>query len=296
MNAVTTLSLASPAKLNLMLHITGRRPDGYHQLQTLFQLLDYGDTLHFANREDTDITLTPAIEGVAESDNLIVKAARLLQQCSDRAVGADIRIDKILPMGGGLGGGSSNAATTLLGLNHLWKLGLSVDQLAALGLQLGADVPVFIRGESAWAEGVGEQLQAVELPERCYCVIKPPCEVATAEIFSHKQLTRDSSPITIAAVFEQGGRNDCEATVRELYPAVDTALTWLNKVLTGLNQDTDKDFMSARLTGTGACIFAEFADRESAQHVLDKLPNELQGFIANGVNISPVHKTLNMQR
>lgn len=295
MNKKTSLTLPAPAKLNLMLHITGRRADGYHQLQTLFQLLDVGDTLHFKVRNDAKITLSPGIEGLAEQENLIVRAAQLLQSKTHQIVGADIRLEKILPMGGGLGGGSSNAATTLLALNQLWNLHLSIDQLATLGLELGADVPVFVRGESAWAEGIGEQLQAVNLPDKFYCVIKPPCEVSTGEIFSHKQLTRDSSPITIAAVFEHEDRNDCEAIVRELYPAVDVALEWLNNVITDLGQGKKKNVKPARLTGTGACIFAEFSDHGSAQHVLDKLPSELQGFIARGVNISPLHKQLKLQ-
>lgn len=295
MNEKKTLTLPAPAKLNLILHITGRRADGYHQLQTVFQLLDVGDTLHFKIRNDTKITLNPALEGVANQDNLIVRAARLLQSKTHKIVGADIQLDKFLPMGGGLGGGSSNAATTLLALNQLWELPLSIDQLATLGLELGADVPVFVRGESAWAEGIGEQLQPLNLPHKFYCVIKPPCEVSTEEIFSHKQLTRDSSPITIAAVFEQDDRNDCEAIVRALYPAVDVALEWLNNVITDFGQDAKKHVKPARLTGTGACIFAEFSDHKSAQQILDKLPSELQGFIAQGVNISPVHKLLKLQ-
>ncbi|MFT5691625.1 MAG: 4-diphosphocytidyl-2-C-methyl-D-erythritol kinase [Oceanicoccus sp.] len=295
MNEKNSLTLLAPAKLNLMLHITGRRADGYHQLQTIFQLLDSGDTLHFNVRNDAKVTLIPALKGVANQDNLIVRAAQLLQSKTNQVVGVDIQLEKKLPMGGGLGGGSSNAATTLLALNQLWKLDFSIDQLATLGLELGADVPVFVRGESAWAEGIGEQLHPLNLPDKFYCVIKPPCEVSTEEIFSHKQLTRDSSPITIAAVFEQGDRNDCEAIVRELYPEVGIALEWLNNVITDFGQDTKKNVKPARLTGTGACIFAEFSDHKSAQHVLDKLPSELQGFVAQGVNISPVHKQLKLQ-
>ena len=276
-------SLLSPAKLNLMLHITGRRDDGYHLLQTVFQLLDYGDTLHFSLRDDHTITLTPEIAGVALDDNLIIRAARLLQQKADncpgsRVTGVDISIDKILPMGAGLGGGSSNAATTLLALNQLWNLQLSIAELADLGLQLGADIPVFVKGRSAWAEGVGEQLQAIEIPETWYFVARPGCEVATAEIFCHKQLTRNTSPITIAAFFEQGGGNDCEAVARMLYPQVDSALTWLNR------------YAPAQLTGTGACVFASLPDRQSALQILQQLPGELQGFVAKGVNVSPAHQ------
>ncbi|MEE8057143.1 MAG: 4-(cytidine 5'-diphospho)-2-C-methyl-D-erythritol kinase [Pseudomonadales bacterium] len=281
---MTSYSLLSPAKLNLMLHITGRRLDGYHQLQTVFQLLDYGDTLHFTRREDSDITLMPDIVGVAKEDNLIIRAARLLQQHSPCHLGVDIRLEKVLPLGGGIGGGSSNAATTLLALNQLWNSGFKLDYLANLGLQLGADVPVFIRGHSAWAEGVGEQLQAIEIPETWYIVIKPDCEVSTADIFSHKQLTRNTAPITIAAVFKQGSRNDCEPIVRTLYPQVDSALKWLNSLTI--------DGSPARLTGTGACVFASFPDPVSAQQILHQLPKGLQGFVAKGVNVSPTHLAL----
>jgi 4-diphosphocytidyl-2-C-methyl-D-erythritol kinase len=281
-NTIHQLHLLSPAKLNLMLHITGRRADGYHQLQTVFQLLDYGDTLHYQLRSDTQITLSPDIAGVASADNLIVRAARLLQQSTTSPSGVDIHIEKILPMGGGIGGGSSNAATTLLALNQLWNLHLSIDQLAALGLQLGADVPVFIRGHSAWAEGIGEQLQAIEIPETWYVVLRPECAVSTAEIFSHKQLTRNTSPITIPAFFEQGGHNDCEAVVRALYPAVDAAIKWLNH------------YSPARLTGTGSCVFASLPDQQSALQIINQLPENIQGFAARGVNISPTHRELGL--
>lgn len=283
---MSQLSLLSPAKLNLMLHITGRMNNGYHQLQTIFQLLDYGDTLHFNAREDSAINLTPAIAGVTNDDNLIIKAARLLQAHCTEPRGADIQLEKILPMGGGIGGGSSNAATTLLALNSLWDLHLSLTQLAEIGLSLGADVPVFVKGRSAWAEGIGEQLQAIDIPATCYLVLKPDCEVSTAEIFSHKQLTRNTSPITIAAFFEKGGQNDCEPVVRQLYPQVDSALKWLNS-------HTDSE-NPARLTGTGCCVFARFSDSLSAQKTLQQLPKGLSGFIAKGVDISPTHTALNL--
>lgn len=283
---MNTLSLLSPAKLNLMLHITGVREDGYHLLQTVFQLLDYGDTLRFSPRDDNLITLNPAITGVPHDDNLIVKAARLLQQQAPETCGVDIELNKVLPMGGGIGGGSSNAATTLLALNQLWELHLTTDQLAEMGLQLGADVPVFVRGHSAWAEGIGEQLQALDIAETWYLVIKPDCEVSTAEIFSHKQLTRNTSPITIAAFFEQGTFNDCEQVVRKLYPQVDAALKWLT--------DHSANNRPARLTGTGACVYTDFPDRQSAQKVICKLPEGLQGFIAKGVDVSPSHLALNL--
>lgn len=274
------LTLVSPAKLNLFLHVTGRRTDGYHTLQTLFQLLDYGDTLQFA--DSPTLTLCPQLAGVAPEDNLIMRAARLLQRATGCGKGAAITLDKRLPLGGGIGGGSSNAATTLLALNTLWDLRLSLAELAALGLQLGADVPVFVRGRSAWAEGVGEHLEPVDLPARNYLILVPPCQVSTALIFSQQALTRNSSAITIAAFLREGGRNDCEAVVRQLYPEVAFALDWLS------------NFAPARMTGTGACVFASFAERTAANAVLQQLPAGYTGFVAQGVNHSPVHRALGL--
>ena len=278
------LTLLSPAKLNLFLHITGRRADGYHTLQTAFQLLNYGDTLHFA--ENAALTLTPDLLGVASADNLIMRAAQLLRQHTGCARGAAMQLEKRLPMGGGIGGGSSNAATTLLALNQLWDLHLSIDELAALGLQLGADVPVFVRGDSAWAEGVGEQLQPLPLPARNYLILVPPCAISTARIFSQPTLTRNTSPITIAAFLREGGHNDCEPVAKKLYPEVDFALSRLSK------------FAPAQMTGTGACIFASFVERAAAERALQQLKHELptnyRGFIAGGVNRSPVHTALNI--
>jgi 4-diphosphocytidyl-2-C-methyl-D-erythritol kinase len=276
-----TLTLPAPAKLNLFLHITGQREDGYHTLQTLFQLLDFGDELSFSLRDDDEIRLEPEIEGVPHEDNLIVKAARLLQTHSNKLQGANIHLTKLLPMGGGIGGGSSNAATTLLALNQLWQTQLTLPELAKLGRQLGADVPVFIEGNSAWAEGVGEQLQALELPEKWYLVLTPNCHVSTAEIFSHKDLTRDTPSITVAAFLEQGGVNDCQPLVRSLYNEVDSALSWLSQ------------FGDAKMTGTGACVFAAFDNKASAEAVLAKTPNTLNGFVACAINHSSVHKLLN---
>lgn len=281
-----TLELLSPAKLNLFLHILGRRDDGYHQLQTVFQLLDYGDTMTFSLRSDEQINITPPIPGVNNEDNLITKAARLLATHANHPLGADITLKKILPMGGGIGGGSSNAATTLLALNQLWELNLSIDLLAKIGLQLGADVPVFVRGKTAWAEGVGEELQAIDIAECWYLVVKPDCEVSTAKIFSHKQLTRNTSPITIAAFFGQGVRNDCENVVRSTYPEIDNALNWLS-------QHTSHN-SPARLTGTGACIFARFPNQHSAQQIFSQLPEGMQGFVAKGVSESPTHRMLKL--
>jgi 4-diphosphocytidyl-2-C-methyl-D-erythritol kinase len=278
---MTSLTLLSPAKLNLFLHITGRRPDGYHNLQTLFQLLDYGDTLSFHTRIDGEITLAPELPGVTFEHNLIIKAARALEPYKSAHAGIDIHLEKRLPMGGGIGGGSSNAATTLVALNHLWGCGLSKSQLQTIGLQLGADVPVFINAQTAWAEGVGEELQAIEMQPKWFLVIQPDCHVSTAEIFSHKDLTRDTSAIKVAAFLERGGQNDCEALVRKLYQQVDNALIWL--------QNFDRN---ARMTGTGACVFASFASAEEALNVQAQLPKYLPGFVAQGVNQSPLYKLL----
>jgi 4-diphosphocytidyl-2-C-methyl-D-erythritol kinase len=285
--AMPSLTLPAPAKLNLFLHIVGRRADGYHQLQTLFQLLDYGDALTFTPRDDGEICLRSegaVPEDLAAEDNLVMKAARGLAAAAaergQQVRGADIVLDKRLPAGGGLGGGSSDAATTLLGLDHLWGLALGEDTLAALGARLGADVPVFVRGRSAWAEGIGEQLAPVDLPERWYLVIHPGCAVSTAEVFQHPELTRDTPMTTIAAFFAGDTRNDCENLVRRLAEPVDKALIWLQK------------FGNAALTGSGACVFASFASERAARAALSAMqreaPRSWQGFVARGVNRSPV--------
>lgn len=275
------LTLPAPAKLNLMLHITGRRADGYHNLQTLFQFIELCDELSFRLRDDDQLTLEPQIDGVDFEDNLIIKAARALQANSDKALGADIRLTKQLPMGGGLGGGSSDAATTLLALNHLWQLQLSFDQLADIGLTLGADVPVFVRGQAAFAEGVGEILTPTpELDEPWYLVVAPQVHVNTGKIFSNKCLTRDTDPISIRTALRREGNNDCQAVVSTLYPEVGKALNLLN------------NFSPAKLTGTGACIFSSFGSEAEAIRVSDQLPAEYVSFVAKGVNTSPVHKIL----
>ncbi|OZY45642.1 4-(cytidine 5'-diphospho)-2-C-methyl-D-erythritol kinase [Pseudomonas lundensis] len=274
------LILPSPAKLNLMLHILGRREDGYHELQTLFQFLDYGDEMTFSVREDGEIRLLTEFAGVPHDHNLIVKAARQLQAQSGCTLGIDIHIDKILPMGGGIGGGSSNAATTLLGLNHLWGLDWSEDQLAALGLNLGADVPVFVRGHAAFAEGVGEKLSPEYPEEPWYVVLVPQVSVSTAEIFSHPLLTRNSLPIKVRPVPKGNSRNDCEAVVTELYPDVRKALNLLGK------------YTEAKLTGTGSCIFGAFPNEADADKVLHLLADTLTGFVAKGSNVSMLHRKL----
>ena len=278
---MNTLTLMSPAKLNLFLHITGRRADGYHNLQTLFQLLDYGDELSFHLRQDGRITLEPGIPGVEFEQNLIIRAARLLEPHRQSAQGVDIRLLKRLPMGGGIGGGSSNAATTLVALNHLWQCNLGMSELLQFGLTLGADVPVFIQAQTAWAEGVGERLQPIEMQTKWFLVVQPVCHVSTAVIFSHKDLTRNTPAIKVAAFLERGGRNDCETLVRRLYPQVDEALNWLAKF--------DNN---AQMTGTGACVFASFESAEKAQFVQAQLPKHLPGFVAQGINQSPLYKWL----
>lgn len=277
---LTELHLPAPAKLNLFLHITGRRADGYHSLQTVFQLLDYGDALHFRVRQDGHIGLQCNDQALAYEDNLVIKAAKLLQAHAATPLGADIILDKKLPAGGGLGGGSSDAATALLGLSWLWGIPVDVDALAEIGLALGADVPVFVRGHSCWAEGVGEQIQPITLPEKWFVVLTPNCHISTADIFNAQELTRNTSPITMSAFLRGGGHNDCQPVVLQRYPGVDLALRWLSR------------FATARMTGTGASVFATFDSAAEAQAVLEQRPGDLAGFIARGVNISPTHRIL----
>jgi 4-diphosphocytidyl-2-C-methyl-D-erythritol kinase len=271
------LDLLSPAKLNLFLHITGRRADGYHTLQTLFQLLDWGDSLRFEVNDSGEITLDGPDLGIPSQDNLIIRAAHALPR---GRCGAHITLDKRIPAGGGLGGGSSNAATTLLALNHLWQLGLDRAALQSIGAGLGADVPVFVAGHTAWAEGIGEILTPLELPLDWYLVVHPDCHVVTGEIFSHRELTRNTAPIKIAAFFEGASRNDCQKLVRRLYPKVDKALIFLEK------------FGEARLTGTGACAFVRFDSRADAEAASSQAPPEWRCIVAQGINESPVISAL----
>ncbi|MEH0832609.1 4-(cytidine 5'-diphospho)-2-C-methyl-D-erythritol kinase [Pectobacterium cacticida] len=279
----------APAKLNLFLYITGQRADGYHLLQTLFQFLDYGDTLTIQTRSDDRIILHTPVDGVDNEHNLIVCAARLLQQYSERHAirptrfGADICIEKRLPMGGGLGGGSSNAATVLVALNHLWQTGLNIDTLAELGLTLGADVPVFIRGHAAFAEGIGEQLTPADPPEKWYLVAHPGVNIATPLVFADPELKRNSPRRDLASLLNQTFVNDCEAIVRKRFPEVEQRLSWL------------LEYAPARLTGTGACVFAEFDTEFAARQVLDQAPEWLNGFVARGVNLSPLQRKLSGQ-
>ncbi len=274
----------APAKLNLFLHITGQRADGYHELQTVFQFLSVGDTLQFEITEQADIQLLTPIIGVADEDNLVMRAAKLLQTRGNIQQGAKISLDKVLPMGGGLGGGSSNAATTLVALNQLWQVGLSVDELADLGLALGADVPVFVCGNAAWAEGVGEILSPINPPEPWYVVISPLCSVSTADIFADADLTRDCPRITMSRFLSGEGSNIFEAVVIKKYPAVADALTWLAQ------------FGDARMTGTGACVFARFEDQAQAEQVFASRPLGWQGFVAKGCNHSDLYMSGLMTR
>ncbi|SES10811.1 4-diphosphocytidyl-2-C-methyl-D-erythritol kinase [Vreelandella subterranea] len=280
---MTTLTLPAPAKLNRLLHITGRREDGYHRLQTLFQIIDLCDQLTLTSRDDGVIQLATRVPGVADDDNLIARAAKLLQQASGTHLGATLTLDKTLPMGGGVGGGSSDAATTLVGLNALWRLGFSLDELAALGLRLGADIPVFVHGHTAWAEGVGEQLTPVTLDTPWFVIIHPGVSVSTQAVFQDPQLTRDSRPITMARALQGGAsewRNDCEAVVKRHYPAIAQALDWLSQ------------HAPSRLTGTGACVFAAFEDAQTAHAVAEAAGHHGSAWVARGLNTSPLHDAL----
>lgn len=309
------LQLPSPAKLNLFLHITGQREDGYHNLQTLFQLLDYGDTVTLTRRNNAQIRFIEnsaaqqtAFDSINPEDNLAVRAAQALRKATGFSGGVDINIEKRIPMGAGLGGGSSNAATVLVGLNKMWRLDLNINQLADIGLALGADVPVFIRGVSCFAEGVGEQIQAVEIPQKSYLVVKPSVNIPTSAIFSHPQLTRDSRTIRIAAFFEQGEiqqsvsvkssrrialqtlektRNDCQAVVSKVYPQVADLIEELCQ------------YGQARLSGTGSCVFLPTDSEEQALKVANKLKESknvdiknYDYFICKGVNQSPLFSYL----
>ncbi|MEC8746399.1 MAG: 4-(cytidine 5'-diphospho)-2-C-methyl-D-erythritol kinase [Pseudomonadota bacterium] len=260
----------SPAKLNLFLHVTGQRANGYHELQTAFQLLDWGDRMHFEITETPGITLHPPVAGVPNEDNLIFRAAAALGLPEDRGVA--ISIEKVIPMGGGLGGGSSNAAVTLLALNDLFDLGHSVDELAVKGAALGADVPVFVRGTSAWAEGVGDELTPLELPTRWFVIIYPDCHISTQEIFGAPELTRNTPPITVSAFFEGPVRNDLQPVVESRYEQVSTAIKWLS------------NHGSAMMTGSGACVFASFQSQAEAQRVAEAANGEFSVFVAKGIN------------
>ena len=267
---------AAPAKLNLSLLVTGRRADGYHLLQTVFRFIDFADQIHLTVRHDGRIERTTALAGVAANDDLTVRAARLLQQAAGVTLGVDIAVDKQLPLGGGLGGGSSDAATVLIALNRLWQLYWPPQRLQALALSLGADVPVFIFGESALATGVGEELTPLALPPAWYVVLMPPVGVATAGIFQDQDLIRDSIPLTIPPFSFVAGRNDLEAVVCRHYPEVEAHLAWL------------KQRGAARMTGSGACVFAEFGSEAEARELLAGLPQTMRGIVARGLDRHPL--------
>jgi 4-diphosphocytidyl-2-C-methyl-D-erythritol kinase len=271
---------AAPAKLNLLLRVLGRRSDGYHLLQTVFRLIDYGDELRFRVRDDGVIARVNDVPGVPAVDDLCVRAAQALQQASGSARGADILLDKRLPLGGGLGGGSSDAATTLLALNELWNTGLSRTQLIDLAMKLGADVPVFVFGENALAEGIGEQLLALNLPPAWYVVLCPPVMVSTATVFSHPQLKRDSQKVTIQGftdAMSEGAVNDLQALVVGQYPEVARHLEWLSR------------YGRALMTGSGACVFAAFDAESAARRVFAQLPANMRGFVASGLQRHPLY-------
>lgn len=285
------LTLPAPAKINLMLHIVGRRPDGYHRLQTLFQLLDFGDTLTLEPLAQPNIELSCSDPELASADNLVMRAAQALQPLTGNRTGARLYLNKQLPAGGGLGGGSSDCATALLGLNQLWSLNLSVDELADIGLSLGADVPVFVRGHSAWAEGIGEQLTPVDMPQNWFVVVHPGVHVSTAELFSHPQLTRHTPVSTIRSALTGAGHNDFEPLVRALYPDIDLAFAALN-ALAGDGAET------ARLSGSGSCMFIKTRSEMAAQQILSSIHDHHPGyraFAARGVNQSPLHRALARQ-
>ncbi|RPI47261.1 MAG: 4-(cytidine 5'-diphospho)-2-C-methyl-D-erythritol kinase [Betaproteobacteria bacterium] len=266
----------APAKLNLFLHVVGRRADGYHELQTVFRFIDHGDRLRIVRREDGVITRTNDIPGLPAEADLCLRAARLLRERTGCPLGTDIRLEKRLPMGGGLGGGSSDAATVLLALNQLWELALPRDALAGLALELGADVPVFVRGENAFAEGVGEQLTPIALPPAWYVVLVPPVAVSTASIFRDPELTRNSNRITMSAFFAGGLRNDLESVVCRLYPAIRDHLEWLRQQA------------PAWLTGSGACVFSSFRTEQQAREIFAARPPHMQGFVARGLDHHPL--------
>jgi 4-diphosphocytidyl-2-C-methyl-D-erythritol kinase len=279
------LIVSAPAKLNLFLHIVGRTANGYHALQTIFQLLEFGDELQFSHCSSSEVQFTCSDPQLETADNLVIKAAYALQKRMSDPKGVKIHLTKILPMGGGIGGGSSDAATTLLALNQLWQCNLSLDELANIGLSLGADVPVFVRGQSSWAEGIGEQLTPMRLPEQWFVVIHPNIHVSTPKLFAHPELTRDTPTSTIRPALAVSGRNDFEPLVRALHPEIEHIF------------QVCKTIGDAKLTGSGSCIFIATHTKLAAEHMKEQLHQakpELAVYIAQGVNQSPAHKQLNI--
>ena len=277
-----SLILRAPAKLNLMLHITGRRDDGYHLLETVFQFIDLADRIEFSTNDTGKILRLQGNSPVEAAEDILLAAANLLHTRFQVDKGISIDIDKRIPVGGGLGGGSSDAATCLLALNQLWGLGLSLDQLAGIGLELGADVPVFVHGRAAWATGIGEVLQPVELEEPIYLVIDPKVAVSSAQIFAAQELTRNSDPLTIRAFLRGSGCNVCEPVVRNLYPQVAEAIDWLSQ------------YAAARMSGTGACVFAAIDSLEQAEVVKSRVPRQWNAYVTRAMNHNPVHQQLGL--
>ncbi len=277
-----SLILRAPAKLNLMLHITARRDDGYHLLETVFQFIDLADRIEFSTNDTGKILRLPGNSPVAVADDILLAAATLLQARFQVGKGVSIGIDKHIPVGGGLGGGSSDAATCLMALNQLWGLGLTLDQLAGIGLELGADVPVFVHGRAAWATGIGEKLQTIELEEPIYLVIDPKVAVSTAQIFAAQELTRNCDPLTIRAFLRGSGCNVCEPVVRNLYPQVTEAIDWLDQ------------YATARMSGTGACVFAAIDSLEQAEVVKSRVPRQWNAYVTRAMNRNPVHQQLGL--
>ena len=276
------LSIETPAKLNLVLNITGRRADGYHLLETAFQFIDWYDYLEFTVTRDAVLQRHADNSDIPPESDLVIRAARRLQAHAGVCRGAIIRIDKRIPIGGGLGGGSSDAAACLLALNQLWQLNYSLDQLAEIGLTLGADVPVFIRGRAAWATGLGEQLIPLDLPETCYLVIDPGVQVSTAAVFNAEELTRDNDPLTIRAFLRGAGGNVCEPVARRQYSEVGAALDWLGQ------------FATARMSGTGGCVFAAFDSLNQAEALKSKVPGHWVARVVQAMNYNPVHRQLGL--
>ena len=275
------IEFPSPAKINLFLHIVGQRDDGYHNLETLFQFIDHSDTLTLTATEKPTIDLLTPIEGVNNEDNLIVKAARLLKKKANSPLGVQISINKILPMGGGLGGGSSNAATVLVALNTLWQCQLSTSDLATLGLSLGADVPIFIHGFSAFAQGVGEKLTVMDPEEPWYLITKPECSISTQQVFTAADLPRKTKRLSPSALdtrdfISDEFHNDCQTLVIKHYPEVAKLLAWL------------VEYAPSRMTGTGACVFSRFSSQQEARSLQAKLPKGVSSFVAQGLNKSPL--------
>jgi len=277
---VISLGWPAPAKLNLFLHITGQRQDGYHLLQTAFQFIELIDVIDFTILESGLVRRSSTSLKIDERDDLVIKAAQKIKNRSGSKLGVDISVKKNIPMGGGLGGGSSDAATTLVALNELWQTGLSIDELSEIGLSLGADIPFFINGNAAWAEGVGDKLTPIVLDECFYLVIYPNCGISTKAVFEASDLTRNTPRITIRDFYDGNGKNDCESYVRNHYHDVAEALDWLG------------EYASSRLTGTGACLFAQFSDENEASEVKYKLPTKWRGYVVKGINKSPLLERL----